>query len=81
MTVVHNVEICLTLVYYHVTITTSKGDKVFRVRDDGWALFVQDSDGKPYARIGTATDSDRKPGDKESALAMLTVWAKERFEN
>lgn len=82
MTVVHKVEIDRVSIYYTVIVSTSKGDKQFRVRDDGWALFVQHGDdNRPYARIGTAPDSARKPGDKDSALVMLTAWAKERFEN
>jgi hypothetical protein len=60
-------------VYYRVTVETGKGLKVYRVRDDGWALFVKTVNGASVGRVSFGTDSKRKP-DADSALVALKSW-------
>lgn len=67
------VTIDATVVYYDVTATSDKGVEVYRVRDDGWALFVKTRDNRPVGRVSFGTDSKRTP-DKDSALEALQRW-------
>lgn len=69
-----NVEMEKVEVYYRVKVTTSRGNpKFYRVRDDGWALFVKTLNGQSVGRVSFGTGSKRKP-DADSALEALKTW-------
>lgn len=68
-----SVTINKTVVYYDVTVSDPKGDKEYRVRDDGWALFVKTRDNRPVGRVSFGTDSKRTP-DVVTALEALGRW-------
>lgn len=68
-----SVTINKTVVYYDVTVSTPKGEKEYRVRDDGWALFVKTRDNRPVGRVSFGTESKRVP-EVDSAIEALKRW-------
>lgn len=79
-----NVAIDRVTVWYGMTVTVTSGDKEFRVRDDGWKLWIYRTDPDrgdvvvDYVSFGS--ESERTP-DRESALRELTMWAQKRYED
>lgn len=73
------VTIDATVVYYDVTVHDGDKERSYRVRDDGWALFVKTRDNRPVGRVSFGTDSKRTP-DKDSALEALESWGLDRIK-
>lgn len=61
------------VVNYTIKATTSKGEKTYCVRDDGWALYVTTPDRISVGRVSFGTESKRTP-DVESARQALERW-------
>lgn len=78
MMAVLKVEIDSVSVHYHVIVSLTNRTKEFRVRDDGWKLWIQTTAGVSVGGISFGTDSDRKP-DQASALVHLTKWAEAKY--
>lgn len=67
------VTVKLTAIYYHITAETPESEAEYRVRDDGWALYVKTPDGNSVGRVSFGTDSKRTP-DMASAMEALGSW-------